>query len=101
MLPTGGTARYSGGLSVHSFLRVRTWMRLDAAASELRPVIDDTRAFARLEGILQIYTINNNKQIVKLQIHKKNNKRMLPSWIIDRLLMTRVRLRALEGMLQL
>lgn len=29
VLPTGGTARYTGGLSVLTFLRVRTWMRID------------------------------------------------------------------------
>jgi histidinol dehydrogenase len=29
VLPTGGTARYTGGLSVFTFLRVRTWMRMD------------------------------------------------------------------------
>lgn len=29
VLPTGGTARYTGGLSVMTFLRVRTWMRID------------------------------------------------------------------------
>ena len=28
-LPTGGTARSTGGLSVFTFLRVRTWMRVD------------------------------------------------------------------------
>ena len=28
-LPTGGTARYSGGLSVFNFLRVRTWLRVE------------------------------------------------------------------------
>ena len=27
--PTGGAARYSGGLSVFNFLRIRTWLRLD------------------------------------------------------------------------
>jgi histidinol dehydrogenase len=31
VLPTGGTARFSGGLSVFNFLRVRTWMRIDDA----------------------------------------------------------------------
>lgn len=51
VLPTGGTAKFSGGLSVHSFLRIRTWMRLDNAASELRPVVEDTAVFARLEGL--------------------------------------------------
>jgi phosphoribosyl-ATP pyrophosphohydrolase/phosphoribosyl-AMP cyclohydrolase/histidinol dehydrogenase len=28
-LPTGGTARSFGGLSVHTFLRPRTWLRID------------------------------------------------------------------------
>merc|ERR1712127_922804 len=28
-LPTGGTGRYTGGLSVFNFLRIRTWMRID------------------------------------------------------------------------
>ena len=28
-LPTGGTARSYGGLSVHTFLRVRTWLHVD------------------------------------------------------------------------
>lgn len=28
-LPTGGTARSFGGLSVHTFLRPRTWLRVD------------------------------------------------------------------------
>jgi histidinol dehydrogenase len=50
VLPTGGTARRQGGLSVHSFLRPRTWLRIDdtSAASQL---IDDAAALARLEGL--------------------------------------------------
>ena len=28
-LPTGGTARSFGGLSVHTFTRVRTWLKVD------------------------------------------------------------------------
>ena len=28
-LPTGGTGRYTGGLSVFNFLGIRTWMRID------------------------------------------------------------------------
>jgi phosphoribosyl-ATP pyrophosphohydrolase/phosphoribosyl-AMP cyclohydrolase/histidinol dehydrogenase len=49
-LPTGGTARSTGGLSVHHFLRVRTWLRVDdaAAASDL---VDDAVALARIEGL--------------------------------------------------
>lgn len=32
VLPTSGTARYTGGLSVFTFLRIRTWLRADAGA---------------------------------------------------------------------
>ncbi len=42
-LPTGGTARSAGGLSVHHFLRIRTWMQiddLDAAQELVRDAID-------------------------------------------------------------
>jgi len=49
-LPTGGTARSSGGLSVFDFLRVRTWLRIDDAASAQEPVRDAV-AMARLEGL--------------------------------------------------
>ena len=33
VLPTGGTAKYTGGLSVFNFVRIRTWMRIDDAAA--------------------------------------------------------------------
>jgi len=50
VLPTSGTARYTGGLSVFTFLRIRTWMnitnRLDA-----QEVVRDAVALARLEGL--------------------------------------------------
>jgi phosphoribosyl-ATP pyrophosphohydrolase/phosphoribosyl-AMP cyclohydrolase/histidinol dehydrogenase len=50
VLPTGGHARLTGGLSALSFLRVRTWIRIDdpAAAAGL---YRDASAFARLEGL--------------------------------------------------
>lgn len=48
VLPTGGTARFSGGLSVLDFLRVRTWMRIDRAAAAL---VRDSAALARIEGL--------------------------------------------------
>ena len=35
-LPTGGTARSFGGLSVHTFTRVRTWLQIDDAKAGLR-----------------------------------------------------------------
>lgn len=49
-LPTGGTARFTGGLSVFSFLRVRTWMKLDDSAS-LASVIGDSAQLGRIEGL--------------------------------------------------
>lgn len=50
VLPTGGTARFSGGLSVFSFLRVRTWMRIDDPEAA-KQQIQDSVALARLEGL--------------------------------------------------
>ncbi|MEQ8768672.1 MAG: histidinol dehydrogenase [Planctomycetota bacterium] len=47
-LPTGGTARSFGGLSVFSFLRIRTWLRLDEARPE---ILEDAARLARLEGL--------------------------------------------------
>ena len=47
-LPTGGTARSTGGLSVLTFLRVRTWMRM---ASSDPDMVADAVALARLEGL--------------------------------------------------
>lgn len=49
-LPTGGTARYTGGLSVLTFLRVRTWLEIDddEAAAEL---VADAESLAELEGL--------------------------------------------------
>lgn len=50
VLPTGGAARGTGGLSVLTFLRLRTWLRIDdaGAAGELA---DDSAWFARAEGL--------------------------------------------------
>jgi phosphoribosyl-ATP pyrophosphohydrolase/phosphoribosyl-AMP cyclohydrolase/histidinol dehydrogenase len=50
VLPTGGSARHTGGLSVLAFTRVRTWLRIedgDASAS----LLDDAAALARIEGL--------------------------------------------------
>ncbi len=48
VLPTGGTARSEGGLSVASFLRCRTWLRLDVPDPEL---LADAARLGRLEGL--------------------------------------------------
>lgn len=50
VLPTGGTARFTGGLSVLTFLRVRTWLRIDRL-DEAAPLVADAEALARLEGL--------------------------------------------------
>lgn len=49
-LPTGGTARFTGGLSVLSFLRRPTWLRLDEGP-ERDQVARDAAALARMEGL--------------------------------------------------
>jgi len=49
-LPTGGAARYAGGLSVLDFLRVRTFVQIDDAG-EAEPLIADAEQLARLEGL--------------------------------------------------
>ena len=49
-LPTGATARHSGGLSVFSFLRVRTWLRMEAGGAD-PVIIDDVASLARLERL--------------------------------------------------
>lgn len=50
VLPTGGTARFSGGLSVFHFLRIRTVLELDEAQLD-EALVDDAVALARLEGL--------------------------------------------------
>lgn len=50
-LPTGGTARYVGGLSVMSFLRVRTWMQLEGEGPVDQATVSNAAALARLEGL--------------------------------------------------
>jgi histidinol dehydrogenase len=50
VLPTGGTARYTGGLSVLTFLRVRTWMRIDRP-EESGELLGDAQALGELEGL--------------------------------------------------
>ena len=49
-LPTGGTARFTGGLSVFSFLRRPTWLRLEPGP-ERDLVARDAARLARMEGL--------------------------------------------------
>jgi phosphoribosyl-ATP pyrophosphohydrolase/phosphoribosyl-AMP cyclohydrolase/histidinol dehydrogenase len=50
VLPTGSTARFTGGLSVLHFLRVRTWLRMEEGDA-LQQVARDAAQLARLEGL--------------------------------------------------
>lgn len=50
VLPTGGTARFSAGLSVFIFLRARTWLRLTDLRSA-QPLVRDAISLARAEGL--------------------------------------------------
>jgi len=49
ILPTMGAARYSGGLSVHKFLKTLTWQRMSREAT--RQVAQVTARISRLEGM--------------------------------------------------
>jgi phosphoribosyl-ATP pyrophosphohydrolase/phosphoribosyl-AMP cyclohydrolase/histidinol dehydrogenase len=50
VLPTGGAARFTGGLSVFNFLRVRTWIEITDLPSA-QPLARDAIAFAGMEGL--------------------------------------------------
>lgn len=49
VLPTKGAARYSGGLSVHKFLKTFTWQRMTREAA--RDLGEVTARISRLEGM--------------------------------------------------
>jgi sulfopropanediol 3-dehydrogenase len=49
VLPTNGAARYTGGLSVHKFMKTVTWQRSTRAAT--RSVAETTARISRLEGM--------------------------------------------------
>jgi sulfopropanediol 3-dehydrogenase len=49
VLPTRGAARYSGGLSVHKFIKTVTWQRMTRAANH--DIAQTTARISRLEGM--------------------------------------------------
>jgi sulfopropanediol 3-dehydrogenase len=49
VLPTKGAARYSGGLSVHKFMKTLTWQRMTRAASREIGLV--TARISRIEGM--------------------------------------------------
>jgi phosphoribosyl-ATP pyrophosphohydrolase/phosphoribosyl-AMP cyclohydrolase/histidinol dehydrogenase len=50
VLPTAGTARSRGGLSVLDFLRIRTWVRMDESTASTK-MTEDSAWLARQEGL--------------------------------------------------
>lgn len=50
VLPTGGSARFRAGLSVFTFLRARTWLRIDDPAGAA-PLARDAALLARAESL--------------------------------------------------
>ena len=49
VLPTSGAARYTGGLSVHKYMKLVTWQR--AAPESVVPLAEATARISRLEGM--------------------------------------------------
>ena len=49
VLPTKGAARYSGGLSVHKFMKTLTWQRMTREGA--RDISEVTARISRLEGM--------------------------------------------------
>lgn len=50
VLPTSGTSRYSGGLSVFTFLRIRTYIHL-TNKEDAQELVRDSVQLARMEGL--------------------------------------------------
>ena len=49
VLPTSGAAAYTGGLSVHKYMKIVTWQR--ATRDGARPIAEATARISRLEGM--------------------------------------------------
>ena len=49
VLPTAGAALYTGGLSVHKYMKLVTWQR--ATREGAKPVAEATARISRLEGM--------------------------------------------------
>ena len=49
VLPTSGAARYTGGLSVHKYMKLVTWQR--ATRDGAKPIAETTARISRLEGM--------------------------------------------------
>ena len=68
-LPTSGAARYTGGLSVHKFLKTVTWQRVQAKAlPELARVTASISRHEGMEGHARAADIRLEKQRAKLRL---------------------------------
>jgi Histidinol dehydrogenase len=61
VLPTGGTGKYTGGLSIFNFIRVRTWMRIDdaAASQQVRSSLAFVAASSSVQLLCVCYTLSS------------------------------------------
>ena len=66
-LPTGGSARYTGGLSVINFLKVRTWTRIDDSAGA-GVLIEDAVRLSEIEGLA------GHAESARLRLTKKGDR---------------------------
>lgn len=66
-LPTGGSARYSGGLSVMDFLRIRTWMRIDDRDGACG-LMEDSVRLGEIEGL------NAHARSARLRLSRKGGR---------------------------
>lgn len=72
-LPTGGTGRYTGGLSVFNFLRIRTWMRVDDKEAS-QAMVDESIVMARLEGLEGHARAAENRSTTAVPAYKKERR---------------------------
>ena len=49
VLPTSRAATYTGGLSVHKYMKIVTWQR--STADAMKPIAEATARISRLEGM--------------------------------------------------
>ena len=74
VLPTSNTAKYTGGLSVFTFLRIRTWMRIeDEVKSQV--LVNDAARLARLEGLEGHARAAEKRKSDKVESPAKRSKR--------------------------
>src|SRR5207244_11586209 len=68
ILPTMGAARYSGGLSVHKFLKNVTWQRMTREAN--RDIAQVTARISRLEG-MEAHARTADDRLAKYFAHER------------------------------